>query len=172
MQSDGTPELPALRAKLKRLMECVLDQAAENPAFAAQLVRVLGGETPPKENSARPEHRQKSMLNPVEFLQKNDMERLRGELHGRDKGELAAILKGTPAGKGRGVAKKDHASLVEEIARYAEGELAKGSVFLRGKGEGSRPAQQEDGSEGVARTDAPEAESGSSHDSSSLSPGR
>ena len=158
---DADSRMKGLKAKLNALVQCVLEHAQENAAFAEHLHQIFHTDTiptsKPKTGKAKAD---KVVLDPVTFLQAHGMEKLRAELNEKAASELSDIVRLRGIVKGRAAKSLERDEMIGKIVEYAEKKLHQGITVA---GESGVPGSE--GHEGKGVSSKANGEDGSAADS-------
>ena len=109
--------LPAIKAKLRRLIDACLDQAESNPAFAAQLEDILLSDNLKRD---KPQKRPRVDVDVVSELAKTGPVGLRKRLDSLAESELRQVAKADRALNGKEVKEADRTRLIDALLAYAD----------------------------------------------------
>jgi hypothetical protein len=125
MSADAN--LPAIKAKLRRLVDACLEQAESNPDFAAQLEDILLSDNLKRD---KPKKRPRVDVDVVSELAKAGPDGLRKRLDGLAESELRQVAKADGALNGKEVKEADRSRLIDALMAYADRKLNQGGSFL------------------------------------------
>jgi hypothetical protein len=142
--------LRTVEARTIALIRCVFAKAAADEEFAGQLKSILLSNVRPiLLRPEKPGKHKREVFDPIAFLMRNNIDRLREELARLPQAELADTVRKHRCMKTKLVKLAEPNALIASILSYCERKLNQGEVFLR-----SRPRNESRGEEATVPCDA------------------
>jgi hypothetical protein len=125
--------LKALETKLLNLVRCVVDKAAVDEPFRAELEKILLTDSLSKKlrEKGTKGTNKRPAFQPVAFLHEHGMEELRRKLDDMTDHDLRVVVRSEGIRKGKEVRTLERAVLIQEIMDSSTRRLQQGSSFLR-----------------------------------------
>jgi hypothetical protein len=130
MSETNAKQMKALEVKLTNLVKCVLNKAAADAEFAAQLEDILLSDSLQSMVQENKKKTQKSTFNPVAFLRENNEDILKMELDQKTNNELQVVVRGEGIKKGKALKSMERQQMIDEIVENSKRMLKHGGVFL------------------------------------------